>query len=84
MLHGVGPDAVPSQPGKSLDGHDIASTLADPVLTDWAQKLTSHPREEYAQIEYRGLRGDSCLRANRHPCQSRQEWDHRQHTERHL
>lgn len=63
MLHGVGPDAVPSQPGKSLDGDDIASTLADPVLTDWAQQVISHPREEYAQIEYRGLRGESATRS---------------------
>jgi HAD superfamily hydrolase (TIGR01509 family) len=35
---------VPSQPGKQLDGDYITSTLADPVLTDWAQKVTNHLR----------------------------------------
>ena len=29
---------VPSQPGKRLDGDYITSTLADPLLTSWAQK----------------------------------------------
>lgn len=31
---------VPSQPGKRLDGDYITPTLADPVLTDWAQNVT--------------------------------------------
>lgn len=35
---------VPSQPGKRLDGDYITSTLADPVLTAWAQKVTNGSR----------------------------------------
>jgi HAD superfamily hydrolase (TIGR01509 family) len=30
---------VPSQPGKNLDGDYVATTLLDPVITDWAQML---------------------------------------------
>jgi HAD superfamily hydrolase (TIGR01509 family) len=32
---------VPSQPGKQLDGDYITTSLADPLLIDWAQKVTS-------------------------------------------
>jgi hypothetical protein len=30
-----------SQPGKQLDGDYITTSLADPLLIDWAQKVTS-------------------------------------------
>ena len=32
---------VPSQPGKHLDGDYLATTLADPLLTEWAHKVTA-------------------------------------------
>jgi beta-phosphoglucomutase-like phosphatase (HAD superfamily) len=35
---------VPSQPGKQLDGDYVTSTLADPLLTAWAQRVTAEPR----------------------------------------
>ena len=35
---------VPSQPGKQLDGDYVTSTLADPLLTAWAQRVTGEPR----------------------------------------
>ena len=36
--------AVPSQPGKRLEGDYITPTLADPVLTNWAQAVIARSR----------------------------------------